>query len=167
MDGPDEPGHDELGTTSKVSAHQLADKVRNADLAFALQSLSRQNRLNFFQSLLDIIIYNHIIILRPVSNFIHRLFHARRNHVVRILGPIGKTTLQFVMAWGEYENTHQVGTHFHFELMRSLPINIKQNILTCREGTCDKVLRRAIAISEYNSVLEESALRKPFLKFFV
>src|SRR5579863_7688509 len=88
---------------------QFPHECRQAGTALTLEPFRLQDRLNFRESFIDVVIDDDVVVLRPVAEFMRGSAHAGTYDRIAVLRAAVQPPFQIGGRWRQNEHAHHIG----------------------------------------------------------
>src|SRR5689334_2869718 len=137
---------------------QPPHEVGQPDLAFAFEPFRRKNPAQFAQGRRFITIDDDIVVFPPMAHLVGGLGHPRTDDGLAVLRTALEASLQLRGSRWQNEDADKISALILAQLLRALPVDIKQNVAARLQSLDYWPSWRAVPISEYFRPFQKFAL---------
>src|SRR5262245_48276701 len=120
---------------------QRAHEFCQANSALALEALGSENRAHLGEGLIEVVVDDDVVVLRPVAHLIASTFHAVADDGVAVLGARPEPALEFGHRRREHEHADEIPAGTFAYLLGALPVEVEQHVATRRQGLVNRSTR--------------------------
>ena len=139
--------------TSPISSGRRSRRSRSAG----------DDRLQLRLALREVLVDQHVVVLRPVADLVARLRHARRPPPRRCPGRARRSRLSSSAIDGGRMKIETTASRRRrvADLLAALPVDVEEHVLAAGDRRLHRRARRAVEVAEDLGVLEHLAGRRP------
>jgi len=126
-------------------------------LAFLLELIGAENRLQIVQSVGKIVIDDQVIVVDVVAHFADGFTHAAFDDRVAVLAAVGQALVQGFQGRRQDEDRPRLG-HQLAHLLGALPVDFQDQVVAFVQGLLQVALRGAVEVAEHFGALKEGAV---------